>query len=608
MPLVRKIRQRFLTVSMLIFIFYYVGTAIVGYTLFQQHQMGSTCYLAYPVLMLLAFHAKQERYKNIAGLASLALFFIGGLLEPLSIDNVEEAFILVPLLYLVLYPATIWPILICVLLISSYLLDLEPSEFGEFIEDAIELILITSFATVMVYFQRQANIKSAHFKLESETDFLTQVGNRKAFYLHLTKIKLLDHPTSPHVLLQINIDNFRGVNEQFGQNIGDQLLKNLCKKLDTLTNNNIKLYRTGGDLFSLILFAQTDQKSEATSLAESILEITKQSASILNRTHTLTSSIGITHFQDSENQVDMWCRNAELAISSAKKQGGGCYAWFDQKMLERKARRYLIEKELESALEKHQFSLVYQPKVKLDKGKFTDVEALIRWNHPTLGFISPAEFIPISEGSQKIVTIGEWVINQACEQGKYWLDRDMAISISVNVSTVQFSNCDLFSTIKDALFRTGFPGKLLQIEITETAIMNSYTQIVETCQKLRTLGIRIAIDDFGVDYSCLNYLRRLPIDVLKIDKSFVDDCVEDPKAHMLIRTIIQLGHNLNLIVTAEGVETDMQCSLLASEGCDKYQGYLYSKPVAPEALEILFSTQEAPLPHKPETTNPLINK
>ncbi len=194
MPLTPKIRQHFLTVTMLVSTFFYVGTAVVSYTLFQEHQLGSAFYLAYPILMLLAFHAKQPRYKNIAGLASLALFFIGSLIEPVSIDNVEEGFILVPLLYLVLYPATIWPIVICALLIASYLLDLDPNEFGEFAEDAIELILISSFATVMVYFQRQANIKSAHFKQESETDFLTQIGNRKAFYLHLSKIKLLDQP------------------------------------------------------------------------------------------------------------------------------------------------------------------------------------------------------------------------------------------------------------------------------------------------------------------------------------------------------------------------------------------------------------------------------
>ncbi len=348
--------------------------------------------------------------------------------------------------------------------------------------------------------------------------------------------------------------------------------------------------------------AQVDAKNQATSLAESILAITKQSASILNQTHKITSSIGITHFQDSENQVDMWCRNAELAISAAKKQGGGCFAWFDQQMLKRKTRRYLIEKELEVAIKEKHFTLAYQPKMRINEGLFKDVEALIRWHHPTLGFISPAEFIPIAERSTKIIAIGEWVINQACEQGKHWLEQGMPISISVNVSTVQFSNDDLFSTIKEALFRTGFPGNLLQIEITETAIMTSYSQIVETCQKLRTLGIKIAIDDFGVEYSCLNYLRQLPIDILKIDKSFVDDCVEDPKAHMLIRTIIQLGHNLNLIVTAEGVETEMQCSLLASEGCDKYQGYLYSKPIESEAISKLFTEQGLTVTNKVEIT------
>jgi len=542
--------------------------------------------------MLLAFYSPTARIKKAAALVAMAIILIGGFIEPLELDAIEEAFILLPLLYLVLFPGTWWAIVVCGLLVALYLLDLPSEDLGEFTEDAIELVLITSFASIMIYFQKQANLKSAHFKKESETDFLTQIGNRKAFYLELAQFKLSDTTDSPHVLLQINIDNFKVINEQFGQNIGDQLLKTFAQRLFTQTNQNVSLYRIGGDLFSMVLTVQHDAKIEAEALAKEVLLLTKQSSSILNRRYNLTSSIGLAHYRDSTNQVDMWCRNAELAISQAKKLGGNRFAWFDQQMIEKKARRYLIEKELAKAIEQQDFQLVYQPKVHIKKNKVRGVEALIRWQHATLGPIGPDEFIPIAEQSSQIIAIGEWVLNEACEQGKRWLDEGTPIAISINVSTVQFATGELFSVIRDALFRTGFPGKLLQVEITETAIMTSYSDIVSTCQQLRTLGTKIAIDDFGVAYSSLNYLRRLPIDVLKIDKSFVDDCVDDPKAHMLIRTIIQLGHNLNLTVTAEGVESEMQCSLLSSEGCDKYQGYYFSRPIAAEEIKALLLAQK----------------
>jgi EAL domain-containing protein (putative c-di-GMP-specific phosphodiesterase class I) len=252
-------------------------------------------------------------------------------------------------------------------------------------------------------------------------------------------------------------------------------------------------------------------------------------------------------------------------------------------------RAHQIEIELKGAIDNKQLFLVYQPKVDIEAKKIIGAEALIRWQHPDLGLVVPNDFISVAERTAQIIPIGRWVFEQAIIQAKSWLDAGTRVPISINVSSVQFAHDDIFPYITELLNKHNVPANCLQIEITETAMMDKHSQVAQTCKQLQDLGMTIAIDDFGVAYSSLNYLKRLPIDVIKIDKSFIDDCVEDVTDHMIVRTIIQMGQNLSKTVIAEGVENEEQLELLRREKCHQFQGYLFSKPISAEQFTGLLS-------------------
>ncbi len=343
-------------------------------------------------------------------------------------------------------------------------------------------------------------------------------------------------------------------------------------------------YRLGGDEFAVLIKQQDDLTHEAEVLAQRILTFADRPYSFLNREYHLTASIGIALYQDASGLNDIWCRNADIAMYRSKENGKNTFHWFDHQLIQETIRRYQLEKELMLALEQAQFYLVFQPKVSIKTERVVGVESLIRWDHPQLGLISPVDFIPIAEDSQQIIALGRWIMEESCRQAKRWLDAEIEVVMSVNVSAVQLAHDDVYAMIKQVIAVTDLPSRLLQIEITETAIMENPEAIIVTLAKLRALGVKVAIDDFGVAYSSLNYLRKLPVDVLKIDKSFVDHCVTNHKDKMIVRTVVQLGHNLDVLVTAEGVEDPAQLALLAEEGCDMYQGYLFSAPVSAEQI------------------------
>lgn len=248
-----------------------------------------------------------------------------------------------------------------------------------------------------------------------------------------------------------------------------------------------------------------------------------------------------------------------------------------------------METELKGALDNQQMYLVYQPKVDINTRDIVGAEALLRWEHPDLGFVPPCDFIGVAEKTAQIIPIGRWVIEQAIKQSSEWRKQGYEICISVNVSSVQFAHDDIYPFIAETLNRFQLPSRCLQIEITETAMMDKYSHVADTCKQLQDIGVSIAIDDFGVEYSSLNYLKQLPIDTIKIDKLFIDDCVAEATDHMIVRTIIQMAHNLGKTVIAEGVEYSEQLELLNRENCHQYQGYLFSKPILPTDFEQLFN-------------------
>ncbi|USD64831.1 GGDEF domain-containing phosphodiesterase [Vibrio sp. SCSIO 43136] len=565
-------------------VFFVVASAWVGYVLVSTQSTFALLYLLFPIALYLGYF--QANLKIWASVTALAVIVIGGLVEPYALDTVEESFILIPLIYLALFPGTFWPVLICLIILSLYLPALDPKDFSEFVEDAIEILVITGFACVMTFFQQLSSKTAQSFKHDSETDHLTKLSNRRAFYRRLHSLPTIERNT----LLHIDIDKFKSINNNLSHSAGDEILRQLAKRLQSKLTSTMSIYRIGSDEFCILALKTERDQIEALCqilTAESALNFTLD-----GRRYQISISIGIADYQQCIQNIDGWVQSAELALEKCKGISNQSYLWFDEAMQERQARRFNIEKGLDNAIERNEFSLMYQPKVDIKTDLVHGAEALIRWHNRKLGWVSPAEFIPVSEDTQHILAIGRWVINSACAQGREWLDKGYQCPISVNVSTVQLAYDDMYQVVEDALINNNFPGKLLQIEITETAIMSQSERTVATCHKLRNLGVQIVLDDFGIAYSCLSYLRRLPVDLLKIDKSFVDECVDEPKAHMLIRTIVQMGHNLNMKVTAEGVESELQLSLLKSERCDRYQGYLFSKPVPPEKLERLLAKSQ----------------
>lgn len=385
----------------------------------------------------------------------------------------------------------------------------------------------------------------------------------------------------------LDLDHFKNVNDSLGHEVGDKLLKSVSERLLECLRINDSVSRQGGDEFILILRQISDAESAART-AEKILDRVSGLYRIGPHELHITPSIGISLFPDDGTDYEILIRNADTAMYHAKERGRANYQFFTRQMTERAHQRLSIENELRRAVERNEFTLHYQPQVSLKHGKVVGIEALLRWNSREHGPIPPATFIPIAEQSGLIVPIGEWVLRAACDQIRTWQKAGLgSMPIAVNLSAAQFRRRDIDRTISEALDSAGIDPALLELELTESTLMQETHEIVELMRRLNNMGVRLAIDDFGTGYSSLSYLKRFRIDRLKIDQSFVRDIVTDPDDAAIINVIIGLGHSLKVEVVAEGVETFEQMRLLRERGCDSMQGYYFSKPMPAGELEKL---------------------
>lgn len=306
----------------------------------------------------------------------------------------------------------------------------------------------------------------------------------------------------------------------------------------------------------------------------------------------IETSVGMSLFPNDATEIEALYSNADLALYQAKHTGKNRVVVFDGALKAKSQRRYQLENDLLPGLAKQQFFIHYQPKVDVSSGEVVSAEALLRWQHHEFGLVNPAEFIEIAERSGAILDIGLWVLEQVCQQVVSWKSEFKFERVAVNVSAVQLEQSDFVDKVAAILAKTGCPAKWIELEQTESWIMENPQQNIGVLNNLKALGLHLSLDDFGIAYSSLNQLSKLPLDVLKIDKSFIDDCLESHADHMVVRTIIQLAQNLDMTVIAEGVETEDQRLLLQSEGCQLYQGFLYSKPVAASQFERLLIEQK----------------
>lgn len=421
-------------------------------------------------------------------------------------------------------------------------------------------------------------------------DALTGLPNRVLFLDRLKQALVRAGRRKDTVgLLFIDVDNFKLINDSLGHAAGDKLLTEAAARLRSCVRAQDTVARLGGDEFVVVLelLAGAD---DAVPVAKAITHQFSRPFQLDGREVVVTASIGVALGEAGQDDADSLLRNADLAMYRAKSSGRACYVVFDPSMHTDTLARLELENDLRRALDHGELRVHYQPIVRMETGRVSEVEALVRWQHPTRGLVSPGAFIPLAEETGLIIPLGQWVLEEACRQVAAWHKQfasEPPLTLSVNLSPRQFQKPNLVADVTQALQQAGLPACCLKLEITESMIMQDVEATIGTLWELKNLGLQIAIDDFGTGYSSLSYLKRLPLDVLKIDRSFVSGIGESPEDAAIVHAIMALARSLNLKVTGEGIETAEQAALLGEWGCDRGQGYLFSLPLDDQAAGAL---------------------
>lgn len=423
-------------------------------------------------------------------------------------------------------------------------------------------------------------------------DTVTHLPNRTLFEDRLAQAVAIAKAEGQTLgVLFISFDQFKKVNDTLGHDSGDRVLWEFAKRLKSCLAESDTVARFGSDEFA-VLQTRVQDANEIVETIGSLSQVLKFAFEVEEQELFATASVGVSLFPlDGEDPQNL-LKNAGAALYKAKRLGGANYQFYTADMHSLAVRRLALETSLRRAIQNEEFLIHYQPRVCVDSLMVTGVEALVRWQHPQLGLISPAEFIPLAEDTGLIVPIGEWVLRNACLQAVRWQQNGIApIQMAVNISGRQFHEHDLAATVIRILDETKLAPQMLELELTESSIMQNADLAAEVLQKLKSMGVKISIDDFGTGYSSLASLKRLPIDALKVDQSFVRDATTDPDDAALVMAIITLAHNLRLKVIAEGVETEEQLRFLHLLRCDEIQGFLFSKPLPADSLVTLLDTQ-----------------
>lgn len=443
-------------------------------------------------------------------------------------------------------------------------------------------------ATLVDISERKRAEEEVRYK--AHHDVLTGLPNRALFKDRLTIALNYAHRAGGQLAVMcLDLDSFNVVNEAFGREGGDLLLLEIAERLNSSMREEDSVARVGDDEFTLLIMKPANV-GDVTAIARKVLQSVARPITVEDHEFNITGTIGIAFYPQDGGDAESLLKNANSALLQAKEAGRNSYQLCSPFLARKAAERLTLETALYQALERHEFILHYQPQLDLRKQAVTGMEALIRWDRGGKNILRPAEFIGVAEDTRLILPIGEWAIEEACRQGQAWFSEGAAMKIAVNVSARQFQQPNVVSTIRSAIDRSGFDPHLLEIEITESTAMLDPALTAEILLDLKNLGMSIAIDDFGVGHSSLNYLKRFPIDTLKIDQSFVSDITPGGSDGAIVSAIIAMGKALNIRVIAEGVETQEQLDFLKEHGCYEFQGYLFSRPMAANALTNLIQT------------------
>jgi diguanylate cyclase (GGDEF)-like protein/PAS domain S-box-containing protein len=430
---------------------------------------------------------------------------------------------------------------------------------------------------------REAQEKLAYL---AHHDPLTSLPNRTKFREDLEQTLRLVNRDGRVAVLCLDLDHFKEINDSLGHPIGDDLLKDVACRLRTSVRDGDTVARLGGDEFAIVQAGTDLQASESSSLAERLVEILGAPYDIQGHQLNIGVSIGIAFAPNDGEDPDQLLKNADMALYRAKEDGRGTYRFFEPGMDARAQARRLLEIDLRAALTRDEFEVHYQPIHDLNKDQITAFEGLIRWKHPLRGMISPMDFIPLAEETGLITPLGDWILRKACMDAATW---SREVRVAVNLSPVQFKNSNLVQSVISALAASGLAPERLELEITESVLLQDSEATLAALHKLRGFGVKISMDDFGTGYSSLSYLRSFPFDKIKIDRSFVHELATRDDSMAIVRAVTGLGKSLGISIVAEGVETNEQLGLLRTEGCTEVQGFLFSRPRPAQDVEAMLS-------------------
>lgn len=462
----------------------------------------------------------------------------------------------------------------------------------------VRYLLKTSSTTQQLLQSKQRLHQMAYF------DSLTELPNRAFFLEYLQKmVAQAQRKKTKLSVLFLDLDGFKRINDTLGHQIGDQVLQIAAERLNNsirgsdafahfgVKQNDISLARLGGDEFTVLL-SEIERAEDAAIVAERIRKNLAQPIILGEHELVTTTSIGIAVYPDDGEVAENLLKHADLAMYYAKRAGGDTHRYFSVQMTEAALRRLNLENHLRRAIERDELELHYQPQLDTHTRTFSGLEALLRWKNNELGSVSPAEFIPLAEETGLIISIGEWVLRRACEQVQVWLDRGIPLTrIAVNVSAVQFLHRGFPGLVRKILNETGLRPEILELELTESALISDVEYVMDVLTELKQIGVQLAIDDFGTGYSSLSRLKNFPIDRLKVDQMFVRNLELNPNDGAITSAIIAMAGNMNMKVTAEGVESKFQMDFLRNIFCDEVQGYLLCKPLPAKQLEEFLNNQ-----------------
>jgi diguanylate cyclase (GGDEF)-like protein/PAS domain S-box-containing protein len=436
-------------------------------------------------------------------------------------------------------------------------------------------------AVIVFHDVSEARAMTVQMTHSAQHDVVTNLPNRLLLNDRISQsIGLGRRWNRPLAVIFLDLDRFKRINDSLGHAAGDKLLESVSKRLLASVRASDTVSRLGGDEFVILLSEITFPEDAATS-AKKILLSLNAPHSIAGQDLHIEGSIGISVYPEDGEDAETLIQNADMAMYHAKENGRNNFQFFKEEMNLRAVERQSLEGSLRRALEREEFLLHYQPKVNLDTGEITGVEALIRWQQPGLGLVPPSQFVPIAEDCGLIIPIGRWVLREACRQAREWQDAELPFKrVSINVSAVEFRSKGFVEGVRTILSETGLEARYLDLELTERVLMEDAESTAAVLRELKTMGVQLAVDDFGTGYSSLSYLQQFPIDVLKIDKSFVHRITADPDGSSIVSAIIDMGKNLKQRVIAEGIETEEQRAFLQAHHCAEGQGYLFSRPLA----------------------------